>query len=52
MGGMLRCSRCGGLFEADELTPVIGAYELFDAFCKDCFEKELRERAGKRAEVC
>ena len=38
------CSRCGRLFEADELTPIIGAYGLFAVFCKDCFEKEQSER--------
>lgn len=38
------CSRYGGLFGVDELTPIIGAYGLFALFCKDCFEKEQSER--------
>jgi len=41
---MPKCCRCGREFEAGELTPVIGAYELFSVFCRECFEKELRER--------
>ncbi len=44
MTGRNECSRCGRLFEADELTPVIGAYGLFAVFCKECFEKEQSER--------
>lgn len=42
--GALRCDRCGGRFEAGELTPIVGAYGLFSVFCKDCFEKERSER--------
>lgn len=45
-GGVPRCYRCGGQFEAGELTPIVGAYGLFAVFCKGCFEKERSERAG------